>query len=103
MKKTISVLLLVVIILSFGIFNVGAAGYAPYVSYEYNKFDEAVDAPVGYEASLFIDSDFLNLKTEMNDVQDIVIKDNNIFILDSGNSRNNIVRNCYNRADCRAY
>ncbi len=87
MKKTISVLLLVVIILSFGIFNVGAAGYAPYVSYEYNKFDEAVDAPVGYEASLFINSDFLNLKTEMNDVQDIVIKDNNIFILDSGNSR----------------
>ena len=87
MKKIISLLLAAGILATYFSVSVSAASYAPYSSYEYNSFGESITTPVGYtvvdkitEASLGVDGTFSNLC-------DIVVKDNKIYILDSGNSR----------------
>lgn len=61
--------------------------FAPYNSYEYNRFDESVKSPVGYVPSQILDSSRLNLSMPLNSVTDLVLLDGTIYVLDSGNSR----------------
>lgn len=60
----------------------------PYETYEYNAYDESVPAPVGYYLYKTIDSSAINIDVAMNQPNDICFsKNNEIYILDSGNSR----------------
>lgn len=86
MYKRITALLLTVILIALASVQVEAAPFVPYKGYEYNSSDESVPAPVGYEPETFslggdIGCGDLNAPTDM-----CVYKDN-LFILDSGNSR----------------
>lgn len=60
---------------------------SPYNTYEYNYYDEPVDAPVGYVPTLTVDADFLKMDKQFNNITDMVYKDGIIYLLDSGNSR----------------
>lgn len=84
MKKFIIAIILVCSLFSI---TASAYSYAPYNSYEYNPFDEAVNAPVGYSVSNIVDSSSLGLEKAMNSLKDIVVKDQKVYILDSGNGR----------------
>lgn len=93
MKKLISAIIAVFIVVSLLTSTVFAAGssFAPYKSYEYNMFGEAVIAPVGYTVSKSITGAELGLDKELVNPYDITIAEidgeDHIFILDSGNSR----------------
>lgn len=79
--------ILLVLSLFMALFSVTANAYSPYHSYEYNEFDEAIEAPVGYTVSKVINSASLGLDVQIDTPQDIVVKDNVIYLLDSANSR----------------
>lgn len=85
--KRISVVLAILLTMSFFTVTLSAATYAPYSSYEYNAFDESVPAPVGYVVNKSIDAASIGLDTPFDDLCDIVIKNKIIYVLDSGNSR----------------
>lgn len=67
--------------------SVSAASYAPYEAYEYNSFDEAVPSPVGYVVNETVDAADLGLAVPFDGLCDIVVKNDMIYALDSGNSR----------------
>lgn len=84
MKRFICIFILLPLLLTI---PVSAYSYAPYSSYEYNQFGEAVEAPVGYSVSNVIDSSSLKLQKPMDSITDTVVRDNKIYALDSGNGR----------------
>lgn len=88
-KYLITLLLIFILLLSSTSVNCFAAtpSYAPYYSYEINNNDESVAAPVGFTVSNKMNSVGLRLETPIDSPQDMVIKDKNIYILDSGNGR----------------
>lgn len=89
LKKILSVFFIIVIlILPFSI-SASAIGNisVPYDSYEYNSFDEAVDAPVGYYPSQILDSSRLNLNTSFKEISDMLYHNGVLYILDSQNGR----------------
>lgn len=88
LKKWAMTLLCAMLILTlFGSFSVFAASYAPYYSYEYNDYDESVDAPIGYVPSATINGPSLGL-TNFSGINDMYYdgKDS-VYLLDSGNNR----------------
>lgn len=62
-------------------------GFAPYYSYEIDRSEKAVAAPVGFIENSIINSRSLKLETPLAAPQDFIINENGIYILDSGNSR----------------
>ncbi len=87
MKRLLSVLSAALVLCTLFTVTVNAVSYAPYNSYEYNEFDEAVDAPVGYAVTKVINTASLKLEKQIDSPQDIVVKNGKIYLLDSGNSR----------------
>lgn len=87
MKKIISLFLIVGALVSSFNVSANAASYAPYTSYEYNSFGESIAAPVGYVVSNEINEAYLGIDGAFSNLCDIVVKNEKIFILDSGNSR----------------
>ena len=84
-KRMILILFAVIMIFSVNL-QVGAASMVPYLGYEYNTLGESVPAPVGYEPlSFYLGSD---LGTGlMNQPSDMCFYEDELYILDSGNSR----------------
>lgn len=89
MKKYISIFLVVLVVMSLFTVSVSAAGsdFAPYKSYEYNEFGEAIVAPTGYTYKQSITGSALGLGSEFSLPSDIVTYDGHIYILDSNNNR----------------
>lgn len=89
MKKILSIILVAITLLSLFTCTASAAGsaFAPYKSYEYNDFDEAIIAPVGYVYKQSITAESLGLEKALKGPSDIVIYDGHIYVLDSGNGR----------------
>lgn len=85
-KKLLVLLLLLVTVLALPL-NVNAETFTPYLGYEINDFEESVSAPIGYRFSNKYDSYALGLDIELDSPQDICIKNERIYILDSGNGR----------------
>ena len=86
MIKRIMSFLLVMIIVSLASVHVGAAAFVPYKGYEYNSSDESVPAPVGYEPDKFYIGSDMGCG-ELNAPTDMCVYNDQLFILDSGNSR----------------
>ncbi len=61
--------------------------YAPYYSYELNESGKSVVAPQGFIVSEIWNEKNLNLEVPLNGPKDFVIKNDEFYILDSGNSR----------------
>lgn len=88
MKKRILTLIICFVMSLVFILTASAQGIdSPYNTYEYNYFDEPVDAPVGYVPTLTIDADYLKMDKQFNNITDMVYKDGIIYLLDGGNSR----------------
>lgn len=89
MKKILSIILVAITLLSLFTCTASAAGsaFAPYKSYEYNKFKEAVVAPIGYTYKQSITAKTLGLEKAFKTLTDLVIYDEHLYILDSGNNR----------------
>ena len=89
MKKILSIILVAITLFSLFTCTVSAAGsaFAPYKSYEYNEFDEAIIAPVGYTYKQSLTAEALGLDKALKGPSDIVVYDDHIYILDSGNGR----------------
>ena len=79
--------MLIFLVLMFNISASAESTFVPYQAYEYNSFDEAVDAPVGYYPSLILDSSRLNLDINFNNITDLIFENGIIYVLDSENSR----------------
>lgn len=60
---------------------------ATYYSYELNEDGESVSAPQGFTVKEIMTSEALGLKTALNAPEDMLFKDGQLYILDSGNSR----------------
>ena len=86
MIKRIMSFILVTIIVVFASVRVQAATFVPYKGYEYNSSDESVPAPVGYEPEKFYIGSDIGCG-ELNSPTDMCVYNDNLFILDSGNSR----------------
>lgn len=67
---------------------VSAVSFAPYYSYEYNDYDESVDAPIGYVPSETVTGASLGLSVNFNGINDMYYdNEDTLYLLDSGNSR----------------
>ncbi len=86
MIKRIMSFILVTIIVVFASVRAQAATFVPYKGYEYNSSDESVPAPVGYEPEKFYIGSDIGCG-ELNSPTDMCVYNDNLFILDSGNSR----------------
>ena len=84
MKRFICIFILLPLLLTI---PVSAYSYAPYSSYEYNQFGEAVEAPVGYSVSNVIDSSSLKLQKPMDSIKVKRIFFTIFIILDKTNSK----------------
>lgn len=87
-KRSICIILALLLPILGGI-SVSAASpnYASYYSYELNEDDESVAAPQGFTVGNTWSSAAMGLKKALNAPEDMVIKNDGIYILDSGNSR----------------
>ena len=88
-KKITSLFIVVLVIASLLSCTASAASslYAPYVSYEYNEFDEAIVSPISYTLKETIDTSHLGLDKAIMSPSAIKYANNKIYLLDSGNSR----------------
>jgi len=88
-KHIISAILIFIILLGTLSVTTSAksSSYAPYYSYELDKNDKSVAAPVGFIESKTANSVSLGLDTNMDAPQDMVVKNGSFYILDSTNSR----------------
>lgn len=89
MKKILSVLIISLFLISFLGVSTSAEGNisVPYYTYEYNNFDEAVEAPAGYYPSHILDSSRLSLDKSFKEITDLTYYNGLIYILDSQNGR----------------
>ena len=86
MKKRILLVLLTIVMIFSVNLQVGAASMVPYLGYEYNTSDESVPAPVGYEPLAFYLGSDLGTGL-MSEPTDMCFYKDELYILDSGNSR----------------
>ena len=85
-KRVISVLLMLTALFAATAIPASAASNVPYVGYEYNTLDESVPAPVGYEPLALYRGAELSVG-ELKEPSDMCFYNNELYILDSGNSR----------------
>lgn len=86
-KWAMSLLCAGLVFILLGSVSVFAASFAPYYSYEYNDYDESVDAPIGYVPSATITGPSLGI-SNFNVINDMYYDgENAVYLLDSGNSR----------------
>ncbi len=88
-KRILGCIIAVLIAVSLFASTVSAASdtFAPYNSYEYNKFGEAVSVPIGYSLKRTIDKSYLGLADDFDSPTDLCYHNGHLFILDGGNSR----------------
>ena len=88
MKRILSVLLCVLVFMSAVSLPASAATMIPYLGYEYNTEDESVPAPVGYEpVSSVLGQDIDAGIGALSTPADLCFFNDELYILDSGNSR----------------
>lgn len=89
MKKKIAVCVVLMCVLFSNIFCVSAktASAVPYKGYEYNDFNESTAAPIGFIIDAFYDWKDNGLDKPLSEPQDILEWKEDLYILDSGNSR----------------
>ena len=88
MKKILTVLLTIfLLIVPMGSSVAAESTTVPYNTYEYNSFDEAIEAPIGYYPAKILDASRIGLDTPFDSITDMVYKDGIIYILDSKNGR----------------
>lgn len=85
MKRYIAWIVILVLILSFGL-NVSAKSGEPYKGYNYNAWNTAVSSPNAYYAGDVFTGDMLGVGP-LNEPSDIFFRNEELYILDSGNSR----------------
>lgn len=89
MKKKIAVCFALICTLLLCELSVSAkaSSNVPYRGYEYNDFNESTAAPIGYAIDALYDWTYMGLDKPLSGPQDILVWNEDIYILDSGNSR----------------
>ncbi|MBR4073285.1 MAG: hypothetical protein IKK24_05000, partial [Clostridia bacterium] len=88
MKRLLSVIICVLMLLSVVSVSASAATMIPYLGYEYNTEEESVPAPVGYEPiSSVLGIDIDRSVGALSTPSDMCFYNDELYILDSGNSR----------------
>ena len=88
MKRFFVFLILIsLLIIPININSSASCTFVPYNTYEYNSFDESVEAPTGYVPNETIDSAKLGLEVSFSEITDMVFKNGVLYVLDSGNGR----------------
>lgn len=86
LKKIICIALCCASMLSAAAVSASAAGFVPYLGYEYNTEDESVPAPVGFEPLKMFSGEDIG-SGAMSAPADLCFYGGELYILDSGNSR----------------
>lgn len=86
LKKIVCIVLCCASILSAAAVSASAAGFVPYLGYEYNTEDESVPAPVGFEPLAMYSGNDMGTGA-MSAPTDLCFYGGELYILDSGNSR----------------
>lgn len=84
MKKTISLMMMILIMMSMGL--TGFCDDVPYDGYTYDYWGEAVPAPEAFVPESSISGDALGIGA-FNQPSDIFVSDTSIYIVDTGNNR----------------
>ena len=91
MKKTARLLLLsLVFLLAASMFSgalAGEDGYTSSYTYNYDYWQDEIEMPDAYRVDQVIYSDTLKLEVPMNKPQSLYIRDNFIYVADTGNNR----------------
>lgn len=85
-RKTIFIIFCIILLsFLFSSFNI-YANSMPYKNYNFNFWQEAVPAPQAYLPETFIDGNKLGI-SDFNNPEDVFVRNEKIYILDSGNNR----------------
>ena len=93
MKKTISFLLVLVLLLSAGTalsddsFNLNKDGYSTSYTYGYDYWGDVQESPDAYRVTTVIDSVDLGLDVRINKPQSLFVRNNDLYIVDTNNNR----------------
>ena len=83
LKKIICIALCCASMLSAAAVSASAAGFVPYLGYEYNTEDESVPAPVGFEPLKMFSGEDIG-SGAMSAPADLCFYGGELYILDSG-------------------
>lgn len=87
MKSKLLIMLLILVTVFITPLSVSAETFTPYLGYEINDYNESVASPIGYKFLKKYDSKSIGLEIDLESPQDMCIKNDSIYILDSGNGR----------------
>ena len=89
MKKVTSIICLIfVLTMLVSCFSLSASAAKPYQTYTYSSGGFALLSPDAYTPIRVVDSDYMGLKTAIDDPKDLVVdKDKNVYIADSKGNR----------------
>ena len=93
MKKTISFLLAVLMLLSVSpvladdSFNLNKDGYSTSYTYGYDYWGDVQESPDAYRVATVIDSVDLGLDVRINKPQSLFVRNNDLYIVDTNNNR----------------
>ena len=93
MKKTISFLLVLAMLLSVGAaladdsFNLNKDGYSTSYTYGYDYWGDVQESPDAYRVKTVLDSVSLGLEVRINKPQSLYVRDNDLYIADTLNNR----------------
>lgn len=86
LKKIICIMMCCGVLLSAVELRTYAAQFVPYLGYEYNVKEESVPAPVGYEPLEMVTGNDIGIEA-FDKPEDFCFYNDELYILDSGNSR----------------